>query len=475
MLDLRGKKVLVFGLGVNGGGLGVARFMLERGAEVRVTDLKTAAQLGDSLEQLAGQEVGYTLGEHRRDDFEWADLIVRNQAVPRESDWLKLARELGKPVEMEVSLFFQLCPSKNTIGITGTKGKTTTTTLTGAIMQAWRPDTVVGGNISGQPPLGLLPHIKEDTWVVLELSSWQLEGTDEIGVGPHIAAWLNLSPDHLNRYDGMDDYAEAKFAIFKHQKPGDFAIINIDDPIVSRYEERIPGGVRLLRFGEMLTCQGQGAFLAGDRIILDYVKANYGKIDWELDGPPFLVGRHNLLNASAAALIASLAGAGYDSISRAIREFRGVPHRMEPVREVGGVLFINDTTSTTPASTIANLGALNGKVRLLAGGSDKKLEFEELAAFVASKPDVTVYLLDGSATDKMQRAMRDAGATIAGRFDNFAQAIQTAYADTQPGETVLLSPATASFGMFANEFDRGEQFRAIVGQLYEPSQEGSQG
>ncbi len=462
MLELRGKKVLVFGLGVNGGGLGVARFMLERGAEVRVTDLKTAAQLGSSLQELGGYQVGYTLGEHKREDFEWADLIVRNQAVPRESEWLRLARDLGKPVEMEVSLFFQLCPSQHTIGITGTKGKTTTTTLTGAIMQAWRPDTVVGGNISGQPPLSLLPHIKEDTWVVLELSSWQLEGTDEIGVSPHIAAWLNLSPDHLNRYRDMDDYAEAKFAIFKHQRAGDFAILNVDDPIVRRYEPQLPGGVRPLWFGEMIECDSQGAYLAGDRIVLDYVKSGLGKVDWQFAGPPTLPGRHNLLNAAVAALISSLAGVDAATINSTMAAFAGVADRMEPVREIAGVRFINDTTSTTPASTVANLTATPGPVKLLAGGSDKRLEFGGLAAYLATRADVAVYLLAGSATAKMQHALEQAGVQPAGLFDNFALAIQAAYDDAVAGDTVLLSPATASFGMFSNEFERGAQFRQIV-------------
>jgi UDP-N-acetylmuramoylalanine--D-glutamate ligase len=407
--------------------------------------------------------ISYTLGEHREQDFAWADIIVRNQAVPRESEWLALARRLGKQVVMEVGLFFQLCPATNIIGITGTKGKTTTTTLCYEMVKAWRSDAVVAGNISGKPPLDVLPQIKVDTPVVLELSSWQLEGTDELGVSPHIGCWLNLSPDHLNRYRDMEDYAEAKWLIFKHQQRGDIAIMNFDDPIVRRYADQLPAGVSLQWFGERIPDGAEGGYIKGEWLMLrcDNVETQIARLS-DLKLP----GRHNAMNALAAALCANAAGAPKAAIAMALANFSGIRDRFELLAEIDGIKFYNDTTSTTPASTIAALAALPNPVRLLAGGSDKRMEYNELAKVIAKRyPAVRVYLLEGSATDKLEAALRDEGVRPQGRFDNFEAAVNAAYADAGEEDVVLLSPAAASFGMFVNEFERGDKFREIVAGL----------
>src|SRR5689334_2173786 len=242
-MELRGKNVLVLGLGVHGGGLGVTRFMVEQGATVRVTDTKDAAALATSLEALAGLPVTLVLGEHRAEDFAWADLIVRNPAVPRESPWLALARRLGKPVIMELGLFAALCPAP-IIGVTGTKGKTTTATWTWEMLRRRWPDAVLAGNLRVSA-LELLPQITPDTRVVLELSSWQLEGLDDLRWSPHLAAVTNLSPDHLNRYRDMADYAEAKRVIVRYQQPGrrDVAVLNADDAVIRMFAEGAPGQV----------------------------------------------------------------------------------------------------------------------------------------------------------------------------------------------------------------------------------------
>ncbi len=461
--SLRGKRVLVLGLGLHGGGAGVARFALAQGAMVRATDMKTAAQLAPTLQQLAGLPIEYTLGEHREADFAWADLIVRNQAVPRESEWLALARRLGKTVTMEVGLFFQLCPSHNVIGITGTKGKTTTTTLCYEMLKAWRADAVVAGNISGKPPLDVLPYIKADTPVALELSSWQLEGTDEIGVSPHIGCWLNLTPDHLNRYRDMEDYAEAKWAIFKHQQRGDVAVMNYDDQVVRSYADQLAAGVQLQWYGERIPDGADGGYIAGDGLML-----RSGNVETQIGGVAGLKlpGRHNALNALAAALCAHAAGANHEAIAQALANFSGVRDRLELLREMNGVKIYNDTTSTTPASVIAALAALPMPVQLLAGGSDKRLEYNELAKVIAQRqPAVRVYLLEGSATDKLAAALQAEGVSPQGRYSDFSAAVHAAFDAAHPGDTVLLSPAAASFGMFVNEFERGDRFREIVAAL----------
>ena len=323
--------------------------------------------------------------------------------MPRESEWLALARRLGKTVTMEVGLFFQLCPSHNVIGITGTKGKTTTTTLCYEMLKAWRADAVVAGNISGKPPLDALPYIEADTPVALELSSWQLEGTDDIGVSPLIGCWLHLPPDHLNRYRDMKDSAEAKWAIFKHQQRGDVAVMNYDDLVVRSYADQLAAGVQLLWYGERIPDGADGGYIAGEGLILraDNVETQIGRVaDLKLPG------RHNVLNALAAALCAHAAGANLAAIILALKHFSGVRDRLELLRELDGVKIYNDTTSTTPASTIAALDALPMLVQLLAGGSDKRLEYDELAKVIAHRqPAVRVYLLEGSATDKLTAAL----------------------------------------------------------------------
>src|SRR5919204_104697 len=239
------KNILVMGLGVHGGGLGVARYMARNGANVRVTDLRTADKMRASMDALAGEglRVEYTLSEPREEDFRGAEVVVRNPAVPRESPWLALARTLGKPIEMEISLFLKLCPAP-VIGVTGTKGKSTTSTWTWEMLRRWRPDAVLAGNLRVSA-LEALPQIGPHTPVVLELSSFQLEGLEDPAISPHLAAVTNLSPDHMDRYRDMRDYGEAKKHIFKYQRPerGDWVVLNANDPAVASWSAEAPAGV----------------------------------------------------------------------------------------------------------------------------------------------------------------------------------------------------------------------------------------
>jgi UDP-N-acetylmuramoylalanine--D-glutamate ligase len=463
--DYAGKNVLVMGLGVHGGGLGVARFMARNGANVRVTDLRTADKMRDSIAALdaEGLRVEYTLGEHREEDFAWADIVVKNPAVPRASPWLALACRLGKPVEMEMSLFLRLCPVP-VIAVTGTKGKSTTATWTWEIMRRWKADAVLAGNLRVSA-LEALPSISRETPVVLELSSWQLEGLEEPRLSPHLGAVTNLSPDHMDRYASLLDYGEAKKLIFLNQQPerGDYAVLNASDPIVAGWANDAPGGVAwfgLQRSG----IREPGVFVVDD-----------GLTFYDRDSDPIrlveidevqLPGLHNLLNAACASTLAILAGAPLHAVRAGLREFRGVADRMELLATLNGVRFYNDTTSTTPASTIAALNALEGPIVLIAGGADKKLDFATLAPVVAERTHA-VALLEGTATDLMERQFKVAGAHILGRYDDFTQAVRDAWNASPPGGAVLLSPGTASFGMFTNEFHRGERFRAIVASLVE--------
>ncbi len=461
MRDLCDQRVLVLGLGVHGGGLGVAKWLVTQGAQVTVTDLKTAEQLQSSLVALRELPITYVLGEHREQDFLNAALIVRNPGVPRESKWLQFAREHNIPVEMEMGLFVERLPRgmAQVIGITGTKGKTTTTLMTGAILKRANPKTVVAGNLRVSA-LELLDQIDAETPVVLELSSWQLEAFPPHSISPHIAAITNIYPDHLNRYRDFDDYADAKRIIFQYQQPGDLLVLNFDN----KASTKLARGFGTLAWTSATKRLNQGACREGEWLVWKWGGATHKILRADELRVP---GQHNVANALNAIALASLHGVAPDVIAQALREFRGAPHRQEFVRELNGVRYINDTTATAPAATIVAIETFAEKgIVLIAGGADKSLAFDELARVIANRVRAVI-LLQGSATEKFASALRDAGVSglIVGRFDSLLQAVERARDIAREGETVLLSPGCASFGMFANEFERGDQFRQVVSQL----------
>ena len=460
------------GLGVNAGGLGVTRFLVEAGAEVTVTDLRDEALLRPTLEQMRDLPVRFVLGRHREEDFREAEIVVRNPGVPRESRFLAIAREHGAQIEMEMTLFFRLCRGP-ILGITGTRGKTTTTMLTGAMLRQQYPDTVVAGNLRVSA-LEQLERITPTTPVVLELSSWQLEGLGEAQLSPMYACVTNLSPDHLDRYRDMEEYGAAKQQIFLHQHPerGDAVVLNADDTVVRGWASRtvVPEGPAWFSAGrtlaELQAGDGRAAWWDGETL-------RWGREQVCSRSDVRIPGEHNLLNVAAAAALAKLYRPPVVSerIAQAVAGFAGVPDRMEFVREVDGVRYVNDTTATTETATVAALRALDAPVVLIAGGSDKGLPFDQLAALLAKaahtgRPRVRgVLLLEGTATHRLREALDMAGAEPAGVCSTLAEAVERARELAQPGDVVLLSPACASFGMFVNEFDRGAQFRRIVETL----------
>lgn len=459
-MDLKNKRVLVMGLGLHGGGLGVTRWLLKQGAHVTVTDLKKPNDLQPTLDALGNVPVEFVLGEHRDSDFENADLIVRNPGVPRESRYLQMARERGIPIRMELGLFFEQLPrgAAQVIGITGTKGKTTTTLMTGAILKRANPKTVVAGNLRVSA-LELLDQIDADTPVVLEMSSFQLEEFQDLKTSPHIAALTNVYPDHLNRYRDMDEYAWAKAQIFLHQQPRDYLILNFDNPICTRLRPKAIGQV--IWFSRTRPIK-DGALYERDWLVWN-VQGNKAKV---LPITDLIAGQHNVENALAAMAITHAWGVSLETIAAALGEFRGVPHRLELIRELNGVQYINDTTATAPNATLAALNTLaarGGTIYLIAGGYDKGLPYVEMAKAIA-QADVRVILLDGNATEKIERALmaEQAQTKIAARAASLRQAIEAGKNLAHAGDTVLLSPGAASFGMFVNEFERGDKFREMV-------------
>lgn len=500
-MDLHEKRVLVMGLGVHGGGLGVARWLLRQGALVTVTDTAAAEALAapvaalDEAAAALGATVSYTLGEHRAEDFAGADLVVANPAVRPDSPWLAHATAAGVPIESEMTLFFRRCRGP-IFGVTGTKGKTTTTLMLAAMLRERYADTVVAGNLRVSA-LEALDAIGPQTPVVLELSSFQLERLGAAGLSPRSALITNLSPDHLNWHGSMEAYARAKSQIYWHQPPdGAVALNGTDDGTVEYFTLRDretglePRGGRPIWVGAGPHWSRAHSRYPrpGVRAVDTRVELYHGTVLWfdamgvfgeptPLRGEPLfaredlrLPGAHNLANAMLAAALARSFGVDAVAIRSAVQAFAGVEHRLELVRELNGVRYINDTTATNPSAALAALAAVETPLILIAGGADKDLTFGALAAAIARRVRALV-LLDGSATPHLLQALAEARVqaptltTLAGPYGDFAAAITASRELAEPGDTVLLSPGCASFGMFRNEFHRGEEFRRIVGEL----------
>jgi len=452
IMNLRGKRVLVMGLGLQGSGMASARYAARQGAIVRVTDMKSPEVLAPAVQALSGLPIEFVLGQHRNEDFLWADVVIRNPGVSRSSPYLLLAQEHGARIEMEIALFFMACPGR-IIGVTGTRGKTTTASLLYEILRANGLPTVLGGNVAGVETLSLLPQITRQTLVVLELSSWQLEGLAPHAISPSVAVMTNVYPDHLNTYNGMEDYAEAKANIFRHQPANGLAVFNYDNPWTRRFGEEAPAETW---FASM---QLGGSFARGSTHVDPFIFT---------DTP--LVGRHNLENILLATTTARLLGVSDSVIAEAVRHFRGVAHRLEEIRERNGVRFINDSSSTTPVAGRVGLEAFAQPIVLVAGGNTKHLPLEHWPATIVQRCR-DVVLLAGSGTDELlpeiQAEVQRRGVSnpVRGVFSNFTEAMNAAISLTRPGDVLLFSPGFTSFGMFLNEFDRGDQFVKYVHAL----------
>jgi UDP-N-acetylmuramoylalanine--D-glutamate ligase len=451
-MDLRGRRVLVMGLGLQGSGIAAARYAVQQGAIVRVTDMKSPEILAPSVRALAGLPVEFILGEHRNEDFLWAESVIRNPGVPLTSPYLQLARQHGARVEMEIALFFLACPGR-IIGVTGTRGKTTTSTLIHKILQDSGVPTVLGGNVAGVETLSLLPQITPETLVVLELSSWQLEGLAPHRLSPPVAVMTNIYPDHLNTYTGMEDYAAAKATIFRYQHPTDIAVFNYDNPWTHRLGEEAPSKVWFT------SLKRGGTFEHGSGSMMPFIFT---------ETP--LVGKHNLENILLATTTARLLGVADEVIASTVRHFHTLAHRLDEVAVLNGVRYINDTASTTPIAGQVAIEAFDAPIVLVAGGNTKHLPLENWPATIVNRCR-DVILLTGTGTDELlpvlqQEAEQQGIANpLRGIFDNFTSALDTAISYTSPGDVLLFSPGFTSFGMFLNEFDRGDQFVAYVRKL----------
>ncbi|HCC23523.1 TPA: UDP-N-acetylmuramoyl-L-alanine--D-glutamate ligase [Candidatus Falkowbacteria bacterium] len=433
----KNKKVLILGLGLLGRGIKDTIFFAKQGAKVIVTDLKTKKQLEPALKLLSPyKNITFVLGRHRFEDIDRADLIIRNADVPFNSKFLQYALKQGKNVDMDESLFAEYCPCP-IIGVTGTRGKTTTTILIAELLKSTGRRVHLAGNIQGEATLPLITKVKSSDLVVLELSSWQLQGFGWKKISPHVAVFTNIYPDHLNRYKNMTEYINDKKHIYKHQTTDDFLIINRSNPTTKKLIKE-----------------------ANSRVI------TFSQSDFPPSYKTKLPGAHNKENIAAAIQVAKLFGVKAAAIKQVIASFPGVAHRLEFVKTINGIDFYNDTTSTTPIAGQKALASFTKPIYLIAGGATKKLDLTDFGRSIAKKAKL-VALLDGTATDALESAITKYQKTpkIVGRFDNLETAVKTLYAAAKPGSIILLSPGCASFGLFANEFDRGDQFKRIVKKL----------
>lgn len=464
--DLRGKRVLVLGLGSKGGGVEAARWLVRHGAVVTASDLKSAADLAESLAALSGFPITFHLGRNDPRDVDASDLVLRNPSVRLDAPILRYAAQRGVPVVMDTTFIFQFCPAP-IAGITGTRGKSTTTAVAGEVLRRSRSDTVVSGNIV-RSALADLDRITASTPVILELSSWQLEGMEPIRRSPHWAVLTSILPDHLNRYSSMEAYIQSKETIVRYQRPGDVAALPLDDPAGARFAALTPGKKEW--FGQVpesrMSNLESGLFRRGEDVVLGREGKEQVLLRWEELGGR---GDHTKRNMLAGALLALEMGAPFEDAVRVLREFRGIPNRLEVIREHAGRTFVNDTTATTPDAVIAALQSFPGKrMVLITGGTDKNLDYRGLTSIVAGTESLhALVLLAGSATEKLRAELSAAGgqwSTVA-PVRTMAEAVHQAWKASQPGDVVLLSPGAASFELFRDEFDRGEQFREVVFQL----------
>jgi UDP-N-acetylmuramoylalanine--D-glutamate ligase len=441
---LAGKKVLVMGLGRFGGGVDVVTFAHGAGARVIVTDLAPAEQLSDSVSQLAGLEgIEFHLGSHDPVDFEQADIVVANPAVPGDNKFLQIARRAGKYVTTQMNIFFELCPAR-IIAITGANGKSTTTALTAHLLKHTTDKHIwLSGNIGNQPLLTTIDQISPDDLVVLELSSFQLEQLGEIRKAPKVALLTNLTPNHLDRHGTFANYCAAKENIFKFQE------LNATDPAVSVFNAE-----------DQIASQWFEKYSKDAGRIC--VKFSADDVSEEIRSVYALPGRANLSNLAGAMVIARQFGADDGQIRNCLPGFKALPHRLEFVERIKGVSWYNDSKATTPQGAMTALEAFDQPIIIIAGGYDKHIPFDELGEKIARKAKAAILI--GTTAPKIAEAIQMAKGreTKIETVNSLADAVQLANQLSDPGDVVLLSPACASYDMFENYEQRGREFAELV-------------
>jgi len=452
------KKVTVMGLGLFGGGVGAAKFLVSQGADVMVTDLKSAEELSASLKMLNGLPVKFRLGEHSEEDFADADMLIVNPAVPDDSSFLQIACDNDVQIDSELNIFFRFVHAP-VIGITGSNGKSTTTSLLGEMLKEAGIKTWVGGNI-GVSLLEHLDEIKPDDVVVLEISSFQLELLSRIEMSPHISIVTNIAPNHLDRHKTMENYIDSKKTIIHYQTEEDYTILNYDDPALREWEGECKS--HILWFSATKELE-HGAFLKNNEIIINH---NSKRTVIPCPTQTNIKGIHNRQNIMAASYAAIAMHADVESIKNAIAGFTGLEHRLEYVDTINEVQYYNDSKATTPEAAIAGIKAFDSPTILIAGGYNKKVSLNQFAQECVRNTKYVI--LVGETANNIQELIQSERAGlevyVATSLD---ESVRKAYEIAEDSDVVLLSPACASYGMFTNYEERGKKFKELVYRLEE--------
>ena len=450
MMELKGKKVLVVGLGKSG--LAAALFLRRRGAHVTVSDVRSAEALAKDIPALLDEGIMLETGGHGLLTFRRQDLIVVSPGVPLNTPELAQVKSFGLPVIGELELAARFLKGK-TLAITGSNGKTTTTALVGEILDKAGIATLVGGNI-GVPVVALIDQSTDETWSVLEVSSFQLESTEKFH--PAIAVILNITPDHLDRHGSFENYALAKERIFAAQDEHDFLVLNADNARAAQAASR---SVAKVYFFSLEHSVLQGAWVEEGYLVYRAGKDEpVGKI-MPLHNVP-LKGAHNVENVLAAVCASRLAGVSAEQIRTAVEAFQAVEHRLEYVTTVNGVEFYNDSKATNVDATAKAVAAFSSGIHLILGGKDKNSDYTLLAPLLRSHVQA-VYTI-GSAAGKIESELRGVVSILS--CETLANAVSAAASAARPGEVVLLAPACSSFDQFENYEHRGRVFKELVSE-----------
>jgi UDP-N-acetylmuramoylalanine--D-glutamate ligase len=451
MMDLKGKKVLVVGLGKSG--LAAALFLRRRGAQVTVSDVRSAEALAKDIPALLEEGINVEAGGHGLLTFRRQDLIVVSPGVPLDTPELVQVRNFGLPIIGELELAARFLKGR-TLAITGSNGKTTTTTLVGEILKEAGLPTLVGGNI-GVPVVSLIDESTDDTWLVLEVSSFQLESTREFH--PAIAVILNITPDHLDRHGTFENYALAKERIFAEQTAADCLVLNADNARAAEASTR--SAARVYWFSTEQPVE-QGAWVANGQVHFREHQGGVAEEVLPIEAIP-LKGSHNVENVLAAVCAARLAGAPVEAVRRAIENFKAVEHRLEFVCTINGVDFYNDSKATNVDATEKAIAAFPGGIHLILGGKDKNSDYTLLSPLLRERVKA-VYTI-GSAAAKIESHLR--GVVPIHSCQTLDRSVKAAVQAARPGDTVLLAPACSSFDQFESYEHRGRVFKELVHEV----------
>ncbi len=472
-MELEGKKVLVVGIARSG--VAAARLLASRGAMVIANDIRNESALVSEVEQLREAGVMISLGSHPESLFDNADLIVLSPGVPGNIAPLQIARRAGIKIISEVELASRFLRGR-WIGITGSNGKTTTTALINELMRAAGAKTIVGGNI-GTALTSMVEASSDDSWIVAELSSFQLEEIEKLR--PEVALITNITPDHLDRYDSLDDYVRAKHRIFMNQSGSDWAVLNGQDPTINEMVLSMGVPSKRVYFSSRgsgtLSGERAGIYVSGDRIVTTLLAEGDSEIDVIALEDISIPGMHNVENVMAALAVTfcakEIGESDLPALRDAIKGFKGVEHRIEFVAEIDGVKFYNDSKATNVDSTIKALEAFAGNLILILGGKDKGSDYTLLETLVQER--VKQIILIGAASDKILGQLE--GTRPMTRASSMEDAVMKSLERAVPGDTVLLSPACASYDMFDNYEHRGRVFKEAVLKLTKRLDHGESG